>query len=206
MQGHVETADRVEGVDECPPEGGRSDEVGPEVVAQGEAGDPGQLGRVAQGELTRKTHVKCRVEGDERVEQKGPRRIETIPRVLGEGKQGQEGQEGSHRSPKARPLSSLPGAEGQQGGPASREGEGREEQGSRQQAQPVGTRAKSRPQGQDEGGLDRLPKGPLHRDAGPDHRQGHEGEPGEERGHDRETQSGLEFTWNLGCDNIARLG
>ena len=68
-QGDVEARDRVEGVDAGPAQRGRAHEVGPEVVAEREAGDARDLRRVAEHQLARQPHVEGGVVGDERVEQ-----------------------------------------------------------------------------------------------------------------------------------------
>ncbi len=68
-EGDVEAGQRVPGIRARPPARGGADEVRTEVVAEGEASDTGYLGRVADRELVRETHVEGGVEGHERVEQ-----------------------------------------------------------------------------------------------------------------------------------------
>src|SRR5207247_1623489 len=82
-EGRVETADRVERVEAGPAQGRGADEVDPEVVPDGEAGDSGDLGRVAEGELPREAHVKGGVVGDEGIEEEVALGAAVVPGARG---------------------------------------------------------------------------------------------------------------------------
>ncbi len=103
---HVEAGERVPGVGAGPAEGGGADEVRAEVIAEGEAGDARDLGRVADHELAREAHVERGVGRHERVEEEVAGVVEAVPAVLGEREQGHEGetegQQASERGESAR--------------------------------------------------------------------------------------------------------
>ena len=87
---HVEAGEGIPGVGAGPAQGRGAHEVGAEVVAEREAGDAGDLGRVADHELAREPHVEGGVEGHERIEEEVAGGVEAVPPVLGEREQGHE--------------------------------------------------------------------------------------------------------------------
>ena len=103
-EGDVEAGDRVPGVRAGPAEGGRSHQVGPEVVAQGEPGDAGDLGWMPGHELVGEADVEGGVEGDERIEEKVARGVLPVARVLGDGEKGDESERRGHGPAEGGPV------------------------------------------------------------------------------------------------------
>ena len=101
-EGHVEAGEGVPGVGAGPAQGRGSHEVGPEVVAEREAGDAGDLGRVADHQLAREPHVEGGVEGHQGIEEEVAGGVEAVAPVLGERKEGRHGEEGGKRTPEGR--------------------------------------------------------------------------------------------------------
>ena len=148
------------------------------MVAQGEARDAGDLGRVPGGELVRDAHVERGVERHERVEEKIPGRPDAIPPVAREGEESHEGGERGQGAPERRAQGPLPGSGGEDG-ERHQGDEDREDPGLAQvEACPAGRGAESGPQGQSQRRVDGGPGEALEREPWENDGQGGEGQPG----------------------------
>ena len=179
-QGHVEAGQGVPGIGAGPAQGRGAHEVGAEVVAEREPGDPGNLGRVADHQLVREPHVESGVEGHQRVEKKVAGRIESVAPVLREREQAGHGEKRGECSPEGWPGGAPPGPErNEQRSADERGGPGEEPGPVGDEAEPVSRCAPGSSEGDDQGRLDRGAGEPLQGEAGEADRDGGEEEPGE---------------------------
>ena len=180
---HVVAAQRVPGGQAGPAPRRGPHQVGAEVVADREARDTGDLGRVARHELVGQADVERGVGRDERVEQElAGRTIDAVPRVLADGEHGQERERRRDRSAQRRPGGESQGPAPEEKGPGERRGEQRREEDgwACSQAEPVGRGAPGGPERDDEGRVDVEPQRPHEGGSGQQNGQGGEGQEDEE--------------------------
>ena len=178
----VEPRERVPGVDAGPAQGGGADQVGPQVVAEREAGDSGHLERPAGQDLVGETDVEGRVRRDERIEQEVARRLlHAVPGVLSERQQQDEAEGGRKGSPERGRRGPFEWAAPEEpGGGDDQADGGREEEWGSLQAQPEGEGAEGCPERHHEARLDGDAQKALERDPRQQDREdGEKEEPGE---------------------------